>query len=102
MASKYSLINYDSDEDRAQNPNAPPRENLLSACLFVFDILQRSNINHAVMGGFGLNLRGSPRPTRDVDVAVEARMAQLWPVVEPQSRFHYYPSCKFAHNAEFA
>jgi hypothetical protein len=86
MASRYSLVDYDSDEERIQHPNVPPTENLMSACMFVVGLLQTSRMNYAVMGGFGLRLRGSPRPTTDVDIAVEARMAQLWQVVEPQTR----------------
>jgi len=86
MADRYSLVNYDSDEELAKHPNGPPMENLMSACIHIVELLRSANLNFAVMGGFGLRLRGSPRPTRDIDVAVEARMAQLWPLVEPQTR----------------
>ena len=89
MASRYNVADYDSDEERAQNPNAPPPPNLMSACRFVMSLLQASNMNYAVMGGFGLLLRGSLRLTRDVDIAVEAPMGQLWPIVEPQARHIY-------------
>ncbi|KAE9373016.1 hypothetical protein N431DRAFT_406266 [Stipitochalara longipes BDJ] len=86
MASRYSLVDYDSDEERARHPNGPPPENLLSACMFMVHLLDTARLNYAVMGGFGLVIRGSPRPTNDVDIAVEARMANLWQLVEPQAR----------------
>ena len=87
MADIYGFEDYDSDEERERNPHIP-RSNLLSAAIFIADLLQRNEIQYAVMGGFACLLLGSPRQTRDLDIAFQApnKMRSVWNAVEKESR----------------
>jgi hypothetical protein len=58
--------------------------NLISAADHVTEIFQTGDISYALMGGFSLKLRGSPRNTFDVDVAVGYNMVQLIEILTPQ------------------
>lgn len=86
MASTYDIVEYDSDEEKNENPQGPPRENLLAAASFISLLFIENNINYATMGGFAMICRGSTRSTRDVDVAIDTTMAHLWEVITPQPR----------------
>ncbi|KAL2007258.1 hypothetical protein VTN00DRAFT_8696 [Thermoascus crustaceus] len=68
MASRYNLLDYDSDQDAHEVPDS----NLLSAAFFIADLFQRHGIPYGVMGGFALRLMGPPRETHDVDIAFQA------------------------------
>lgn len=87
MASKYSVLDYDSDKERERDPDGPPNENLTSAALYVATILRAKSISYALMGGYNLKLRGSPRRTRDIDMCLQAPMKTVWDVVTPASRY---------------
>lgn len=85
MASRYNLLDYDSDQDAHEVPDV----NLLSVAFFIADLFQRHGITYDVMGGFALRLMGSPRDTHDVDIAFQApgKMRDLWGVVEGERRY---------------
>lgn len=87
MASRYDLLEYDSDEEQEGFPEVP-LANLTSAALFVADLLERAGIVYGVMGGFAVRLLGGNRATRDVDIAFQApgNMKDLWRTVEHESR----------------
>ncbi|KAI1925879.1 hypothetical protein LOZ58_002358 [Ophidiomyces ophidiicola] len=87
MASKYDLLEYDSDEEREKFP-AVPMENLMSAALFMASLFDRAGVPYGVMGDFAINLMGGERETRDVDIAFQApgKMRDLWDIVEGEER----------------
>ncbi len=86
MASKYSLIEHDSEEERQRDPHGPPIENMFAAASFIHQLLSANHIEYAFMGGFAMICWGSKRSTRDIDVAAKASMRALWQVIEPQPR----------------
>lgn len=85
MASRYDLLEYDSDEDRHDVPS----HHLLSAAFFLAGLFERANIPYGVMGGFALKLMGSERDTDDVNIAFQApgKMRDLWGIVEVETRY---------------
>ncbi len=87
MADTYDLVEYDSDEERHLRPSIAG-SNLVSATVFITDLLERNGIQYAVMGGFACQLLKSPRLTRDIDIAFQGpkKMLSLWNVVEKESR----------------
>jgi hypothetical protein len=89
MASRYNLVEYDSDEDRETYP-VVPLANLLSAAVFMATLFDRAGIPYAVMGGFAVKLMGGTRDTRDVDIAFQGKMGDLWKVVENEPRYAYH------------
>ncbi|KAM5444453.1 hypothetical protein MaudCBS49596_008012 [Microsporum audouinii] len=98
MASRYNLLEYDSDEERENFPDIP-ESNLVSATLFIAGILERANIPYALMGGFAVKLMGGTRDTRDVDIVFEAprKMRDLWNIVECEPRL-VIPNTKLLSN----
>ncbi|KAK2756973.1 hypothetical protein FQN54_004941 [Arachnomyces sp. PD_36] len=98
MASRYNLIEYDSDEEKEKYPDIP-LPNLVSAALFIAGLFDRSGIPYAVMGGFAVKLMGGTRDTRDVDIAFQApgKMGDLWRIVEAESRL-VIPNTKLLSN----
>lgn len=96
MASRYNLLEYDSDEEQEKFPEVP-LENLTSAALFIADLLERAGIAYGVMGGFAVRLLGGNRTTRDVDIAFQApgKMKDLWRAVEHESRHVESKSCLY-------
>ena len=86
MAARYDLLEYDSEHERIINPTDPPLANLFAAADFVITLLSHKEIQMAFMGGFALVCHGSTRTTRDVDVVVNAKMKDLWDLIEPQPR----------------
>ena len=86
MASKYSLVDWDSEEERLRDPNGPPLRNQMVAAIFVSSLFKSRNIKYAIMGGFAMILRGSTRSTPAIDMIVETTMQQLWRILEPEER----------------
>jgi len=86
MASKYSLIDYDSEEERKNDPNGPPTIHLFAAATYLKRLFSTNDIPWAAFGGFAMICRGSRRTTRDIDVVTDATMRKLWGVIEPQPR----------------
>jgi hypothetical protein len=83
MADRYT---YDQFEGcMARSRNATPAE-LAQARDYLIQILQANNVPYAFMGGYSLVLRGSQRPTNDIDIALQATQLELLAVVTPQSR----------------
>jgi hypothetical protein len=86
MASTYDIVDYDSDEEKKEHPEGPPRENLLAAAAFIAVLFRQNDIDYAAMGGFAMICRGSTRSTRDVDVVIDTSMSRIWDVITPQPR----------------
>jgi hypothetical protein len=86
MASKYSLIDHDSEEQRIEDPEGPPPVNLFAAANYLNRLFSTNGIHWAAMGGFAMICRGSRRTTHDIDVVTDATMRTLWSVIEPQPR----------------
>ena len=86
MASFYNILDYDAEDEREKDPGGPPLANQISAAQFVVGLIESRNIKYALMGGFAMTIRGSPRRTRDVDMIVEATMGQLWNLITPEAR----------------
>lgn len=94
MASQYNLLEYDSDEEKYKYPDVPIG-NLVSAAFLVANLLERNGIPYGLMGGFAVRILGGDRDTRDVDIAFQAKMKDLWRIVEAEPRYahaHEYPS----------
>jgi hypothetical protein len=90
MASRYNLVDYDSEE--AERYPVVPLANLLSATVFMATLFDQAGIPYGVMGGFAVKLMGGTRDTRDVDIAFQAKMGDLWKLVENESRYvHLWP-----------
>lgn len=69
MATTYNVADLPDSDDEEASP-LPPESNMVSAARFVRDVLHSANIEHAIIGGFSLRIRGNTRRTRDVDWAV--------------------------------
>jgi hypothetical protein len=83
MADRYT---YDQFEGcMARSRDATPAE-LAQARDYLIQILQANNVPYAFMGGYSLVLRGSQRPTNDIDIALQATQLELQAVVTPQSK----------------
>ena len=83
MAERYT---YDQFEElMARSRNATPAE-LAQTRDYLILILQTNNVQYAFMGGYSLILRGSQRPTSDIDIAIQVNQLGLQAVVTPQSR----------------
>ncbi|PGH34116.1 hypothetical protein GX50_03079 [[Emmonsia] crescens] len=62
MASQYSLVEYDSDEERERHADIP-FANLISTAIFVAGLLNRAGISYGILGGFAVKLMGCSRNT---------------------------------------
>lgn len=53
------------------------------------DIFTRANVEYALLGGFLLQLTGSPRETKDVDMVFDTDrgMLALWDIVSPEPQY---------------
>ncbi|KAM3541833.1 hypothetical protein ARSEF1564_005264 [Beauveria bassiana] len=56
---------------------SPAMEDLALASLFLLRLFQQHGIPSAFIGGWAVYLRGGPRMTRDVDIAVATSMSRL-------------------------
>ncbi|TEY39053.1 hypothetical protein BOTCAL_0470g00100 [Botryotinia calthae] len=83
MASRYNIVDYDSDDELELSPHI---DNLVSAAEFVVRLLERGNIHYALMGAFALKCCGSARDTHNVDIVVGTSMKKIWQIIEPESR----------------
>lgn len=64
----------------------PAMENLALASLFLLRLFQRHEIPSAFLGGWAVYLRGGPRMTQDVDIAVATSMSRLKTVLLGEER----------------
>jgi predicted nucleotidyltransferase len=83
MADRYT---YDQFEGLMARSRGATLEELAEARDYLILILQTNNVLYAFMGGYSLVLRGSPRPTSDIDIAIQVNQLELRAVVTPQSR----------------
>ncbi len=65
----------------------PPFENLVSAALFLAEVLDANNIRFAFLGGFACGVLGNTRETGDVDVCVQSNFRTVLQVLENESRY---------------
>ncbi len=80
MPARYSIANsYKRGElsELDEDSKGATDYHLVDAADHVVQILDAHGIPYAIMGGFSLRLRGSPRVTFDLDLAVAASMLQL-------------------------
>lgn len=84
---RYDVAQYDSEEERARDPQGPPLENQSSAAAYIGSKIQGADGVYALMGGFALVLLGSRRSTRDVDMVTDLTMARVWSIIEGDSRY---------------
>ncbi|SMY21495.1 unnamed protein product [Zymoseptoria tritici ST99CH_1A5] len=83
---RYDLAEYDSEEERRQDPQGPPLENQVAAAQYIGSKIQSEQGVYALMGGFALLLLGSRRATRDVDMVTDLQMRKVWALVEGDPR----------------
>jgi len=83
MADHYTHAQLQGCVDRSKN--ATPAE-LAQARDYLMLVLQANNVPYAFMGGYSLVLRGSPRLTNDLDIAIQMNQLRLQEMVTPQSR----------------
>lgn len=62
---------YDPTEYESNDEEDIPDENLDIATLAMVDLLSNAEVDYAILGGFNLKLRGSPRKTNDIDIGVD-------------------------------
>jgi hypothetical protein len=79
---------YNVDEGNALGlaSAASSSGHLLSAADYIIGLLETNRVPYALMGGFALKLRGSPRTTHDVDLTVGCSMGQLIQLLTSQPR----------------
>jgi len=83
MADRYTPAQFQGCMDRSRD--ATPAE-LAQARDCLMEVLQANNISYAFMGGYSLTLRGSLRPTTDIDIAIQTNQLILREMVTQQSR----------------
>ncbi|TAQ91569.1 hypothetical protein B7494_g6 [Chlorociboria aeruginascens] len=86
MATKFNLVDYDSDDERQADVKGPTLLHLSSAAKFMVNLLDNNGVDYALMGAFALNCAGSERATRNVDIVVNTSMKALWIMLEPEAR----------------
>lgn len=69
----------------AEKSSSASGGHLLAAADYITRLFDANKVPFAFMGGFSMNIRGSPRETHDVDVAVGSDMNQLIAVVSAQA-----------------
>ena len=75
----------DIDDLEEKSSTATPKH-FAAARDYIFGLLERHGFQAALMGGYSLFLRGSPRRTIDIDVAVRATMLNLESAVQHEQR----------------
>jgi hypothetical protein len=83
MADTYNLAEL-SDSNKGDDP---PIQNLYAAAQYIRSLFEIHDIDYAFLGGFSMICRGHVRPTKDIDIAVQSKMKQLWQIVEQEKRF---------------
>ena len=70
-----------NDDERLTELMTQAREasdqHLEAATYYMLELLQKHDIRAAMMGGYSLKLRGSPRRTYDADIGVQTTMRNL-------------------------
>jgi hypothetical protein len=66
--------------------DSPGDKNLASAAVYLQRVLGTNNLVFRFMGGLSPILRSSPRTTKDIDLAVTAKMLQLRQIFTPQNQ----------------
>lgn len=77
---------WDQHQQLSSISDRATRLHLSAAAEFVSQIMQANAIPFAIMGGFAIQIRGSPRETYDVDIAVGCNMGRLLEVISGQPR----------------
>jgi predicted nucleotidyltransferase len=83
MADRYTYDQFERCMARSREVTAAE---LAQARDYLIQVLQTNHVPYAFMGGYSLVLRGSQRPTNDIDIAIQANQLELQAVVTPQSR----------------
>jgi hypothetical protein len=65
-------------------------DHLKLAAALVTKFLASAGIPYAIMGGFSLRIRGSPRQTYDVDLACGCNMAQLMSALKGKEGYYIH------------
>lgn len=86
MAYRYSPAEREALQERASTATAA---GLAEARDYLMQSLTQLRLPYAFMGGYSLVLRQSPRPTQDLDIAVQANMQQIRQFVDGQARSVY-------------
>ena len=84
-AELYNLEDLPDSDDEAEN-SISPVENLMSATDLITGLLEKHEIQYAVMGGFAVNLLQGQRETRVIDVCFSGGFKYLRSILEQQSR----------------
>ncbi|EEP77959.1 predicted protein [Uncinocarpus reesii 1704] len=92
MASQYNVHEYDSEAERRKYPLVQ-MENLTSAALYFTGKLNSKNIASSLWGGLAVKVLGGTRDTRNVDIIFQARMEDVWKIVQTERRL-IIPSTK--------
>jgi hypothetical protein len=70
-------------KDAARQANS---DELLLAADYMSQLFQANNVSYALMGGLSVRLRGGPRETQDVDIAIGCDMGRLLQIIRVQPR----------------
>jgi hypothetical protein len=77
LPTKASTYNADQLSKLEEDSQLASDVHIVYAADHVVQVLNDNNIPYAIMGGFSLRLRGNPRNTFDVDLAVGTNMLKL-------------------------
>ena len=83
MAYRYRAEEQTNLERRASTADLP---RLAEVRDYLMQALTANSLPYAFMGGYSLYLRRNPRPTVDLDVAVQATMQQVRQIVDGEAR----------------
>jgi hypothetical protein len=87
MASINNTYDMNDDiDDLEEKSKVASYENFAAARDYMLDLLRRHGFSTALMGGYSLYLRGSPRRTIDIDIAVRATMLNLESAIHREQR----------------
>jgi hypothetical protein len=86
MASTNNTYDMDDLDDLEEEAARASSANFIAARDYVLSLLGGNGVQGALLGGYSLSLRGSPRKTYDIDVAVEATMRDVQRIVRDEQR----------------
>ncbi|RMD41138.1 hypothetical protein DV735_g4013, partial [Chaetothyriales sp. CBS 134920] len=77
----YSFIDFDPDEHE-ENHGSPPMNNVYAAAIHISKLIRNAGFAYALLGGTAICARGAARETKDVDVGTNAKMRDLWRILD--------------------
>jgi hypothetical protein len=81
QAQIYSFMNFDPDEHE-ETHERPPMRNVFAAAIHVAKLIGNAGFDYALLGGTAIAAFGADRETVDVDMGTNAKMSDLWRILD--------------------